>query len=228
MKNNIHKYRWLIFDADNTLFDYDKAEKLALLKTLDTFGVIYDKNSIVETYHKINHKLWMQFEQGIVKSQDEIKIKRTTRLFEILNFSGDVVKFADSYLFNLSQNGHLLANAFEVVEKLSKSHDLMIMTNGMTNVQKPRFAAAPIAQFFQHIIISQEIGHSKPSKEIFRHAFELMKQPSKVEVLMIGDNLGSDIQGGINFGIDTVWFNPNKKQENHKATYEVRNLLEFV
>lgn len=227
MHNIITKYKWLIFDADNTLFDYNKAEKIALLKTLDEFEIIYP-DSVIEIYHKINHKLWMQFETGEVKSQTEIKYKRTSGLFDALNADADIGSFADRYLLNLSQNDHLLHNASDVVEKLSENHKMIIMTNGMTTVQKPRLSRSPISRYFEHIVISEEISCSKPSVEIFDHAFELMNKPDKAEVLMIGDNLGSDIQGGINYRIDTVWYNPEGRKTDHKATYEVNDLLEFI
>ena len=228
MHEKIKKYRWLIFDADNTLFDYNEAEKCALLKTLDDFEIQYPLETIIETYHRINHRLWMQFEKGEIKSQKEIKLKRTTQLFDALDVTRDVEQFAEDYLFNLSQNGQLFRNAMEVIDKLSNNHQMVIMTNGMTAVQKPRFAASPITKYFEHVIISEEIKHSKPSKEIFDYAFGLMNSPEKHEVLMIGDNLGSDIQGGINYGIDTVWFNLYQQKAKHSATYEVKNLLEFV
>ena len=228
MNKIIQNYQWLIFDADNTLFDYNKSEKIALLKTLDNFEINYQLDSIIETYHNINHKLWMQFETGEVKSQAEIKHKRTSQLFEVLKVDKNIDKFADDYLFNLSQNGQLLNNALKIIKKLSQSHQLMIMTNGMTKVQKPRFKESPLTQYFKHIVISEEIKHSKPSPKIFDHAFELMKQPKKKQVLMIGDNLGSDIQGGINYNIDTIWYNPEKQKIKHDATYEVNDLLEFI
>jgi len=228
MKKNIHKYKWLIFDADNTLFDYDLAEKIALLKTLDDFNISYNKNTIINTYHNINHKLWMDFEKGLVKSQAEIKHNRTSQLFDALNANADINKFAEDYLFNLSRNGQLLDNALNVVDTLAKKHSLVIMTNGMTAVQKPRFQDSPITRYFQHIIISEEIKHSKPSPKIFDHAFKLMENPNKTEVLMIGDNLGSDIQGGINYGIDTAWYNPQLQKSKHKATYEVNDLMNFI
>jgi len=228
MKKNLQKYKWLIFDADNTLFDYDKAEKLALLKTLDDFNLSYDNETIIATYHKINHKLWMQFETGKIKSQAEIKHKRTAQLFEALSAKNSHIdQFANDYLFNLSQNGQLLSNAMRVVKTLAESHQLVIMTNGMTQVQKPRFQASPISQYFKHIIISEEIKHSKPSPKIFDHAFALMEFPHKKEVMMIGDNLGSDIQGGINYSIDTTWYNPKRTKVAHKATFEINDLLEF-
>ncbi len=228
MHEIIHKYKWLIFDADNTLFDYDTAEKLALLKTLDDFEINYDTDSIIDTYHIINHKLWMQLETGEVKSQAEIKYKRTQQLFDVLNVKRDTDKFANDYLVNLSQNDQLLNNAFKIIQTLNDSHQMIIMTNGMTMVQKPRFNNSPIRKYFQHIVISEEIKHSKPSPKIYDHAFELMNQPKKNEVLMIGDNLGSDIQGGINYGIDTVWYNPKNLNKNHAATYELNDLLHFI
>ena len=228
MHKIIHKYKWLIFDADNTLFDYDLAERIALLKTLDDFKIPYSKDTIIKTYHTINHKLWMQFETGEITSQAEIKYKRTQQLFTALNVSRDINQFANDYLFNLSQNDQLIDNAFQIIQTLSNSHQMIIMTNGMTMVQKPRFNNSPVRKYFKHIVISEEIQHSKPSKEIFDHAFKLMQQPIKDHVLMIGDNLGSDIQGGINYGIDTVWYNPKKLIKEHKATYEVCNLLDFI
>lgn len=228
MHKIIHKYKWLIFDADNTLFDYDIAEKYALTKTLDDFDINYPENSIIDTYHKINHKLWMQFETGEIKSQAEIKHKRTQQLFDVLNVKSDIDQFANDYLYNLSQNDQLLDNALKIIQTLSNTHQMIIMTNGMTMVQKPRFNNSIIRKYFQHIVISEEIKHSKPSTKIFEHAFKLMDQPNKKDVIMIGDNLGSDIQGGINYGIDTVWYNPNKHSTDHKATYEISDLLQFI
>ncbi len=228
MKNNLKKYQWLIFDADNTLFDYNKAEKIALLHTLDDFEIPYDKQSIIEIYHNINHKLWKDFEKGLVKSQEEIKYRRTEQLFQQLKVDRNITHFAEDYLYNLSQNDHLLDHASEVIDNLAQTHQMIIMTNGMTAVQKPRFAKSPLSKFFKHIVISEEIKHAKPSKEIFDYAFRLMRNPEKDKVLMIGDNLGSDIQGGINYQIDTMWYNPSKKPTPHQATHELHNLLDLI
>ncbi len=132
------------------------------------------------------------------------------------------------YESKLSQNDQLLENAQLIIENLSQNYKLMIMTNGMTSVQKPRFAKSSLSQYFKHIIISEEIKHSKPSKEIFDYAFRLMQYPEKNTVLMIGDSLGSDIQGGINYGIDTLWYNSNDCDVKHNATFEISNLLEMI
>jgi len=224
----LRKYQWLIFDADNTLFDYNKAEKNALLQTLNEFDIPYDSKEIIQSYHTINHAIWSQFERGILKSQQEIKLKRTEELFELLRVNKDIEKFADQYLYNLSLNGQLLKNALKIIQSLAKTHQLVIMTNGMSSVQKPRFRASPLHPYFKHIIISEEIKHSKPSVKIYDHAFMLMNQPEKSKVLMIGDSLTSDIQGGINYAIDTTWYNPNNIKAKHSATYEINDLLQLI
>ncbi len=228
MKNNLKKYQWLIFDADNTLFDYNQAEKKALLHTLNDFEIPYDEKTIIGIYHTINHKLWMDFEKGLVEFQEEIKYSRTEQLFRVLKVDRNITHFAEDYLYNLSQNDQLLDNAYAVIETLAKMHQMIIMTNGMTVVQKPRFSKSPLSKFFKHIVISEEIKHAKPSKEIFDYAFRLMRNPDKNTVAIIGDNLGSDIQGGINYEIDSIWYNPNKKKIQHNATYELHDLLDLI
>jgi len=228
MKNILKKYQWLIFDADNTLYDYDAAEKIALLHTLDDFEIPYDKQTIIDIYHTINHKLWVDFEKGLIESQEEIKYNRTEQLFRVLKVDRNITHFAEDYLYNLSQNDQLFDNAYAVIETLTKTHQMIIMTNGMTVVQKPRFAKSPLSKFFKHIVISEEIKHAKPTKGIFDHAFRLMRNPDKSTVAIIGDNLGSDIQGGINYEIDSIWYNPNKKNAQHQATHELHDLLNLI
>jgi putative hydrolase of the HAD superfamily len=228
MKTLITKYSWIIFDADNTLFDYDKAESIALMKTLDEHNICYEKKTIISTYHKINHKLWKQLETGKITTQQEIKTQRTQQLFDKIGARADINSFAERYLVNLSENGHLIDHALNTVQTLAKSHKLVLMTNGMTKVQRPRFNFSPITKYFNHIIISEEIRHSKPSKQIFDYAFKKMDHPNKHEVIIIGDSLGSDIQGGINYGIDSMWYNPKKVNTTHNATYELNNLLDLI
>ncbi len=80
------------------------------------------------------------------------------------------------------------------------------------------------------MVVSDEIGASKPNTEIFDVAFEVLGNPAKKEVLMIGDSLGSDMQGGINYQIDTCWFNPTTKENKQKLaiTHEVKTLNEIL
>lgn len=224
------KYKTLIFDADDTLFDFKASEKMALKITLETYGVTCDEETY-ELYKRINEEHWKDLELGKT-TQAILKYKRFEDLFTILKLSADVEKVADEYLENLSHQGILLDGAYELIESLSAQYSIYIITNGITNVQKGRFQHASIMAFVKAIVISEEAGANKPNPEIFHYWNTLYGPFEKSEVLMIGDSLSSDIQGGINYGIDTCWFNP-EGQETHliQPTYmadhyqAIKNLL---
>jgi len=88
----------------------------------------------------------------------------------------------------------------------------------LSRIQPTRIERTGIGHYFDSIVISSEVGVTKPDPEIFGFAFsELGLQRGddsaltaavKAETIMIGDSLSSDIQGGANFGVDTCWYNP--------------------
>src|SRR5690606_32564259 len=106
---------------------------------------------------------------------------------------------------------------------------LYIVTNGVPETQYKRLKNAKLDHYFKHIFVSVEIGYQKPMKEFFDYVFERIPDVKLEETLIIGDSLSSDIQGGINAGIDTCWFNRNRKQNQSpfKPTYEIHDLKEL-
>jgi putative hydrolase of the HAD superfamily len=113
---------------------------------------------------------------------------------------------------------------------LHGNYKLAIVTNGLKDVQNNRIRKSVIGEYIKDIIISEEVGISKPDPGIFEHAFNNIEQYDKSRVLMVGDSLSSDIQGGINFGIDTCWYNPHKTQNQTQISpsYEISNLMELL
>lgn len=216
-------YQWLLFDADNTLFDFNLAEQKSLEATFRHFDSRYE-NGIMSTYKKINHEVWSAFERGELSSV-EIRPLRFEKLFDALQLAGDAVQWGEMYAYQLGQCPELLPGADALLEAVAPHFRLGMITNGLTAVQRSRLALSPIEAFFDPIIISEEVGVKKPEPAIFELAFAQMDNPSKHEVLMIGDSLSSDIQGGINFGIDTCWYNPTERSNanNVPVTYEVTN-----
>ena len=219
-------YRWLIFDADNTLFDFDRAQTEALEKTFANLGYAFGAEHHT-LYNRINAELWKRLERGEIP-QAAIKKARFKRLGAETGWAFDVAGVSSSYLRHLSEGSYLLDGTLDLVKRLSETHRLIIMTNGLKEVQRPRFAASPVAGYMQDILISDELGVAKPDHGIFDIAFERMGLPAHAEVLMIGDSLSSDIAGGANYGIDTCWFNPRNKANNGgvKPTYIVKTLNE--
>jgi 2-haloacid dehalogenase len=219
-------YSWLFFDADGTLYDFDLGEKTALgLVSGDLGHTLTDET--YQSYQSVNKKLWEDFERGDV-TQAQIKIKRFERWLEALGISADANKISHDYLIYLSQQSALLDHALDVIQTLSKTYNLLLMTNGLKEVQRPRFNASPLRPYIRDIIVSGEVGFAKPDPRIFDAAFEKIGRPHKREVLMIGDSLSADIQGGMAYGLDTCWYNPNGNSSSLNMTHTIQDLRELL
>ena len=221
-------YKVLIFDADETLFDFKKAEKEAFKETILEFGINYDESYHFETYKVINSAIWKELEQGLI-TQSKLKIERFKRLSDKLKISFDEVEFANAYMKHLANGSFLFEDSTDLIKSIKDKYTLVIVTNGLTAVQEKRIKQSSIAKYFNNIVISENICISKPNPGIFEYTLKDMKNIKKSEVLMIGDSLSSDIQGGTNFEIDTCWYNPNKieNKTDLKPTYEVSSLKEL-
>ena len=133
------------------------------------------------------------------------------------------------YLEHLSRGTDLIDGAEAVLERLSARAGMVLVTNGLQDVQRSRFARSTIGGYFRDLVISEEVGAAKPDGRIFDAAFRALGNPRKEEVLMIGDSLSSDIRGGADYGIDTCWFNPEGKPREGEIEirYEIRRLSEL-
>lgn len=222
------KYEIIIFDADETLFDFKKSERDAFKNTMLEFDIEYDENHHLTIYQGINSSIWKEFEKGLI-TQEKLKVERFKRLSDKLNAGFDENEFAKAYMKNLSNASFLYDDSIELVESLHKDFRLTIVTNGLKDVQDNRIRKSIIAKYFEDIVVSEEVKVAKPDPKIFEHVLNNIKHTDKSKVLMVGDSLTSDIQGGINFGVDTCWFNPNKNENKTsiKPTYEISSLMEL-
>ncbi|WP_454053044.1 YjjG family noncanonical pyrimidine nucleotidase [Clostridium sp. Marseille-Q7071] len=222
------KYEIIIFDADDTLFDFRKSERDAFKNAMVEFNIEYDENYHLKIYSDINTAIWKEFEDGLI-TQKELKVERFKRLSDKLNIDFDEVEFAKSYMKHLSFASFLYDDSMNLIESLHKNYRLSIITNGLTEVQDNRIRKSAIAKYFENIVISEEVQVSKPDSKIFELTLNNMKYTDKSKILMVGDSLTSDIQGGINFGIDTCWFNPDKitNKTGMKPNYEISNLMDL-
>lgn len=222
------RYEIIIFDADETLFDFNKSESVAFKNTMLEFDVQYDENHHLTIYHDINAAIWKEFEMGLI-TQEKLKVERFKRLSSKLNVEFDEVAFAKSYSTHLSNASFLFDGSIELVESLHKDYKLTIITNGLAAVQDSRIRKSAIAKYFEDIVISEEVKVSKPDPRIFELALKNINCTDKSKVLIVGDSLTSDIQGGINSGIDTCWYNPGRiiNKTDIKPTYEISRLAEL-
>lgn len=222
------RYRWIVFDADETLFDFKHAEEVALARTFTDFGLTLSPE-MLHTYQAISAVLWRKLEAGEMSWQ---RLK-TVRFEELLSREGldvDPSPISDRYIERLGREGRLLPDAEAVVRELAPRFGLLLATNGIAEVQRRRLGGSSIRPFFEDLLISEEIGVSKPAGEFFAEAFARMGQPERTEVLVVGDGLSSDIAGGAAFGLDTCWFNPLRAANDSAVTptYEISSLPELL
>ena len=219
-------YSWLLFDADDTLFDYPLAEGKALRSTFEHFGQVY-RSEYLQIYQVFNRQVWGEFERGETTTT-ELRLKRFRLLFEEIGIMLDPQDFSQRYLEALAQASDLLAGAAELLQALTGRYHLALVTNGLKEVQRPRLERSVIRTVIEKIFISEEIGVAKPAAGFFEAVLREIGNPPKNQVLIIGDSLSSDMKGGINFGIDTCWFNPGGKTSELPVTYMIKTLGQML
>ena len=200
---------FLLLDLDDTILDFHKAERVALSKTFRDFG-LEPTEEVLDLYHKIHKGHWEPLELGVMPL-DQVLVGRFHQLFEQLGMEVDAAACMKQYERNLSIGHYFLPGAEEAVKKLHETYRLFLVSNGTATVQHSRLTSAGLYPYFEQVFISQEIGYNKPDKAYFDRCFERIPGFAPEKALMVGDSLTSDIRGGINAGVKTVWVNTAHK-----------------
>lgn len=221
-------YTWLWFDADGTLFDFNRAEGLALQKSFELVSVPF-KDDYLFIYQGINQQLWQALERHEISPAD-LRVRRFELLLETLQLAASPDHMSAVFVEQLGLCADLVDGAYEVLTALQGKYHIAILTNGLQAVQRSRLARSTIQDYVEHLIISEEVGAAKPKAAFFDVASARCGQPPKSEVLMIGDSLSSDIQGAADYGVDTCWFNPSGgvRPADLPITYEISHLRQIL
>ena len=164
----------------------------------------------------------------ITASNCASRTKRFRLLFDEIGLRLDPQAFSPIYLRNLSLGSNLLEGAKEVLTVLRTRYSLALVTNGLAEVQRPRLERSAIRDCFEHVFISEEIGAAKPEKAFFDAVFQAIGNPPENEVMIVGDSLAADMQGGLNYGMATCWYNPRLIATQLPVTYQIAELRELL
>ena len=215
-------YKFLLFDLDHTLLDFDAAEDVALTQLLKEEGVA-DIQSYKDYYVPMNKSLWKDLEEKKITKQELVNT-RFSKLFSHFGIEKDGVYLAERYQFYLAQQGQVFYGAMELLDSLiDRGYELYDATNGITTIQTGRLAQSGLAPYFNQVFISEQLQTQKPDALFYKKIGQQIAGFSKEKTLMIGDSLTADIQGGNNAGIDTIWYNPHhlKNKSLAQPTYEI-------
>lgn len=217
-------YHCVLFDLDGTLLDFNAAEHGALMETLEHFDLPATEQT-EQTYRTINDALWASLERGEIK-QDKLVVRRFEKLQEELGGSQDPVQMNAYYLARLAQRADIYPEVETVLRELAEVATLVVVSNGVEEVQRGRLERAGILPYFDGVFISGKVGAAKPARKIFDTALRSLGIENRKKVLMVGDSLRADVGGGIAAGLDTCWcnFKDAPEPEKEKPTYTITNL----
>lgn len=215
----------IFFDIDGTLMDFKAAERSAFCRAMRMRGIDRAEERHPR-YSAFNKSLWEALERGEI-TRDELLDTRYARFFEMEGITVSSDGFEDIYRVNLSDEHQLIEGAVDILEYCSAKYPLYVVTNGIADTQYKRIGDSGIGKYFRGIYISEEVGYAKPDKRFFDHCMNDAGLANPEEILIIGDSLTSDMQGGLNAGLRTCWFRPAGATCEHTFDYEIEHLSEL-
>jgi len=228
----LKKYKHLFFDLDHTLWDFEKNTYEAMEEIYRIFNFskwsFFSFSDLMKNFNDVNNYLWEKFNYGLIDG-DELRYSRFNIILERLNVDQNEIPagIADKYLEIAPAKQNVIPFTHEILDYLKPNYQLYILSNGFDDVQHMKLKAANIHQYFDKIITSDSSGHRKPHKEIFEYAMN-EAGATRENALMIGDNLGTDINGAQNAAMDHVFFNPAKIMHSEKVTFEIDSLKQLM
>lgn len=219
------RYEILLIDLDDTILDFGAGEAAAYAKALTEHGVT-PTPALLERYRQVNISWWEKLERGEA-DRDAILVERHRQMFAEQGLDLDPAAFEVTYHRNLGREHDFLPGAKELLDYLrGRGYRLFLASNGVAETQYSRLDGAGIRDRFEALFISELTGYNKPDQAYFEWCFARIPGFDRKKTLMIGDSLTSDIRGGIQAGIDTLWLNRRGKTPPPalRPTYEVSDL----
>ncbi|MFV0531350.1 MAG: YjjG family noncanonical pyrimidine nucleotidase [Flavobacteriales bacterium] len=229
---NLNSIKHIFFDLDNTLWDFTKNSKITL-ENLYTECQIEEKHHVVfsvwyDFYYDINEQLWAEYRDHKI-TKEELKNARFKKAFQAVGIQDSSFPdaFEKVYLNHLPKNNFLRDGAQELLEYLSNQnkYQLHIITNGFKDVSLKKIKGSRIEHYFNTIVSAEDVNTRKPDPKVFQYALNLAKA-LKEESIIIGDDYIADIIGGLNFGIQAVFYNILDIKVKNNNFIEVKHLNE--
>jgi len=220
----------ILWDIDGTLLDFKKAEYAAIKKCFEIFGLGICSDEMISRYSVINRKYWEKLERGEITKQ-EVLVNRFADFLRTENIQTDCAEeFNKEYQKQLGETICFCDNSYELLQSLKGRVKQYAITNGTKAAQDRKLQKSGLIDIFDGVFISEVVGIEKPGIGFFEHVWEKIGTYEKEEIMIVGDSLTSDMQGGNNVGIVCCWYNPNsvKNDTGLRIDFEIDNLQKIV
>lgn len=228
MNNRNSKFKFILWDIDGTLINFEKSERASIFACFASHGINLSEDDF-NKYKEMNHQVWRLIEQGKIDKKYALG-KRFDDLLEYLGVDGiSGTEINNEYQQRLGENCVLNDDAYNLCTEFGKTHKQYIVTNGTITAQKGKLKSTKLGELMDGVFISDEIGFEKPHIGFFEHCFKTIPDFKKEDSIIIGDTLSSDIKGANNAAIKCCWYNPKKfpMPEDLKIDYVIENLQEL-
>ena len=221
---------YVLIDLDGTLLDFSSGEKNAFGETIKYFSNYELKEEDYKKFSDINEYYFNEYSKGNM-SRNDFHYKRFEEIYKYLKLNCPIEESDKYYIDSLREQAILFPDVLDAIKYLGDNYKLFVASNGMTSVQIKRLEKANILNYFKEIYVSESVGYNKPDLGFFEYAIKDINDFDKSKYIIIGDRLDSDIEGGNNFGIKTVFLDRSKKYDKVDATYhifdfgEIKNIL---
>ena len=226
------KYQHIFFDLDHTIWDFDKNAEETLHELYHVYKLqalgLPSADLFIETYTENNHQLWADYHLGKI-SKEALRETRFKKTFLDLGLSPDVIpnQFEDDYVNICPTKTNLFPKAHETLTYLHTKYHLHLISNGFKESTEYKVKNTNLTPYFKNVFISEVIGVNKPDRAIFQYAIDTANAKTE-HSLMIGDSIEADVRGALNFGMDAIYFNPNKVNPPDDINWHIHDLEELT
>lgn len=219
----------VLWDVDGTLLDFDAAERAAIRALFLKYGLGECTDAMLERYSEINIGYWERLERGEIAKQ-EVLLGRFTTFFSECGVDPSIAAaFNAAYQLKLGDTIVYRDDSFEIVRSLAGKVRQYVVSNGTVAAQTKKMQRSGFGELMDGVFLSEQLGAEKPNVRFFEKVFDAIRPADLSEVMIVGDSLTSDMQGGMNAGIKTCWYNPGKKPvpDGYRLDYVISDLHEL-
>ena len=220
----------ILWDIDGTLLDFHAVESATIHALFREFNLGECTNEMVRQYSLINEEYWQRLERNEI-SKDRVLVGRFETFFESRGIDPALApSFNREYQLRLGDLIVFRDNSLDLVKSLHGKVRQYVVSNGTVSVQTKKLRDSGLGEFMDEVFLSEDLGVEKPNSGFFDHVMNAISPESKSEVMIVGDSLTSDMQGGLNAGIVTCWYNPDNKPlpDRYPVDYVISDLRDLL